>query len=132
MKITPGRMDNDILAEVAKYIEGETAVGRVDNFVKNQNLQEIKRKFISEKLTKKLISRPSVEYLESVNILQKDRLQFSEIHEMLGKIAFSASKEEKISPRIAGTVKKLDFYIKKKIIVHKLGIDDLEQFCNKK
>lgn len=120
-------MNNDILFEIAKYLEKSTDIPIVDEAYESSEVLRQCRKNVSEFLNSKITQRPSKDELEEKNIIKTKQLDFDEIHTILESIDFLESvnlkeKKPRISPRIANIAKKIDFAIRRKIMKKKLGL----------
>lgn len=115
-------MNSDLLLEVSKYVDRTTGIKALDvAYESTENLKQ-HRKNASGVLSGKLTSRPTQEELEKRNILRKEVKSFDYIHSVLESIDFREGAP-RISPRIASLAKKLDFELKRKMIIRKLGLD---------
>jgi len=123
-------MNNDLIFEISKYLEKKTGILPVDQAYDSEEALKLSRKNASAFLNKKLISRPSKKELERKNIIRKEILNFDYVHSVLEKITFREN-DRKISPRIANIASKIDFDLKRKMIIHRLGLD-LNKDRNKK
>lgn len=120
-------MDSNILFELSKYIDGDSEESPLSQAHNSPESKRRKREHVRDYLEKRLGKRPSVSDLERRNIMQKDPLSFRRIHEMLSTINFSARpRGRQVAPSIASRAKRLDFCIKRRIIVEKLGLRDME------
>lgn len=115
-------MNNDISFEIAKYLEKKTGIKRLDEAFESPELLKSKINNSSNSLEKKLTSRPTLEDLKSKNIIRNDSTNFDYIHTVLETINFKENTS-KISPKIAGVVKKLDFKLKRSMIIRKLNLN---------
>lgn len=124
-------MNSDLLFEISKFIDAPVGIPGIQEAMASEELRRRNRIDIQDFLNKKLGDRPAREELEYRNIIKKDSLSFSRIHEMLNRINFTTVRRCKIAPSIAGKVSKLDFYLKKKILINKLGIEEYERIYKK-
>lgn len=116
-------MNNDILFTVSKYCARKSNT-KIDQAFVSAEIKKYTKDNIKEYLNNKLSNRPSKEELESKNIIKKDFLNFSTVHEILEKIPFKTFTNG-ISPRIANIANKINFCIKRKIMIQKLGLNKL-------
>lgn len=115
-------MNSDILFEISKYLERPVGIKALDQAYESPEVLKQCRQNVSEFLNRKLKTRPTKNDLERKNIIRRYILDFDYIHTVLESIDFRES-EPKISPRIANVAKKIDFEIKRKMIIRKLGLD---------
>lgn len=120
-------MNNNLLLELSKYLDGKCGIEKIDNAVESRDVAYLRRKHISSFLENRIGSRKTYEDLKNRNILKSDSFRFAEIHEILSRISFAPQKGKKVAPSIASQIKKLDFYLRKKVIIHKLGLEDYEK-----
>ncbi|KAI5168698.1 hypothetical protein PAEPH01_0344 [Pancytospora epiphaga] len=125
-------MNNLILFEISKYVCAPTGIKNIDDARNSKDSIERDRAFAKDLLAKRINHRPSIVELETRNIMKREELSFEHIHEILNGIDFKKNKPGKIAPSIAGRVSKLNFALKKKILVQKLGLNEIEQFLNRK
>lgn len=118
-------MDSNILFEISKYIEAPVN-SRMQEVLESREYSVRNRLYIEEYLNKKLQKRLSYAELKSRNIFREDALCFNKVHEALSQIEFKTENRSKIASGIAGQVKKLDFYLRRRMMITKLGLDDLE------
>lgn len=116
-------MSNDIVFEVAKYLEKKTGIKKLDEAFDSPELLKCKMNYSSDSLEKKLNSRPTIEDLKNKNIIRTEPTNFDYIHTVLETIHFKENSS-RISPKIAGVVKKLDFKLKKSLIIRKLNLNN--------
>lgn len=121
-----GGINNNILFEISKYIDTETDVGIVQQALSSTEASSRRRQQLRGLLESRLTARPSIGELETRNIIKKNFLSFRKIHEVLNGINFRMRDENRIAPSIAQKGSKVDFCIKKKLMIHKLGLEDLE------
>lgn len=115
-------MNNDLQFEISKYLEKPTGIKSLDQAYESPEVLKQCRKNVSEYLNGKLKTRPEKKELENKNIIRKTTLDFDYIHTVLESIDFRENNQT-ISPRIANIVKKLDFQIKRSMIIRKLKLD---------
>lgn len=120
-------MDNNLLFEVSKFIDTPVGISKVQEAVRSREQVKRNRIHVHDYLDKKLRNRPTTTELESKNILRYEVLSFNKIHEVLNKIDFSTNKERRISPTIANKISKLDFQLRRKILINKLGLEEFER-----
>lgn len=84
-------MNNDILFEIAKYLEKSTDIPIVDEAYESSEVLRQCRKNVSEFLNSKITQRPSKDELEEKNIIKTKQLDFDEIHTILESIDFLES-----------------------------------------
>jgi len=122
MHLPLAAMNSDILFEISKYLERTTGIQPLDHAYESPEVLKQCRQNVSEYLNRKLKTRPSKADLESKNIIRKCVTDFDYIHAVLESIDFREN-ESRISPRIANLAKKLDFQLKRRMIIRKLGLD---------
>ncbi|KAM0681335.1 hypothetical protein GINT2_000535 [Glugoides intestinalis] len=114
-------MNNNILFELSKYLINETGLEPVDEAYRSPEVLKQYKNNVSDFLNSKLCTRPTKKELEMKNIIRKHSLDFDYIHTLLESIDFRDGCR-KISPRIANIAKRIDFNLKRKLIMHKLGL----------
>lgn len=121
-------MNNDVLFEVVKYVDAPPSKERIQQV--RDSPESLRRNFIANRdiIGKKLLNRPTLEELKDRNIIKRNQLSFSHIHDMLNKINFESSKKPHISPWIASRVCNLDFKLRKKMIISKLGLQKVDKY----
>lgn len=115
-------MNNDILFEISKYINKTTSVLQIDDAWNSLETKAQHRANTSLYLEQKLKNRPTLIELESRNIIKRETLNFNFIHDSLSKIDFKKENSNSSSV-ICNIAKKLEFFIKKKAISEKLGLN---------
>lgn len=115
-------MNNDLLFEIAKYLEKKTGIDILDQAYDSEEVLKQSRENASSFLNKKLQTRPSKKELEGKNIIRREILDFDYVHSILERINFKEN-DTKISPRIANLASKIDFDLKRKMIIQRLGLD---------
>lgn len=113
-------MNNDIIFSASKYITRNTNT-IIDQAMNSPEIKKFTKNNIKKYLNIKLANRPTIKKLEERNIIKKDFINFSAVHEVLEKISFKKHRNN-VSPRIANIARKIDFGIKKKIMIQKLNL----------
>lgn len=116
-------MSNDVVFAIAKYLEKKTGLKKLDQAFESSELLKDKISNSSNSLEKKLHERPSIQDLQNRNILRNVATDFDYIHSVLETIHFKEN-DSKISPRIASVVKKLDFKLKRSMIIRRMNLGD--------
>ena len=124
-------MDSNMLFEIAKYIEAPAGSG-MQAVLESRECAVRNRLHVGECLNRRLLRRPSRAELMSCNILREDALRFDKMHEALSQMEFRTENRSRVASGIAGQVKKLDFYLRRKMMIAKLGIEDLENIYRSK
>jgi len=128
-------MNNDLLLLVALRLERDIQDLRIQEVCTARRTRMLKMNCVSNALEKKLARRPTYSNLLSKNIIKAEdtqQLSFNKLHEFLNHIVIVPMRSTQIAPKIAERVKKLDFYLKKKLLINKLEIDDYERLFKKK
>lgn len=119
-------MNSDILFEISKYLEKKTGIPPLDRAYESSEVLRLGRENAWAYLNKKLKSRPSKTELEGKNIIKSESIDFDYVHSVLEGINFRENNS-RISPRIANVASKIDFNLKRKMIIQKLGLNHLEK-----
>ena len=126
-------MDSSILFEVGKYLHSSSQILNIENSPNADEIYKYRKKLLIDYLDRKLANRPKIEEMYNRNILKREITTFFPIHQLLNKINFSSrNMEYYISPSIANRARKLDFELRRKFIIFKLGIRELEMLNRKK
>lgn len=119
-------MNSDIAFEVSKYLGRKTGISSLDCAYESSEVLRQSRANALAYLNRKLGSRPSKTELENKNIIREEAIDFDYVHTVLGSINFKESST-KVSPRIANVASKIDFSLKRKMIIQRLGLNGLEK-----
>lgn len=119
-------MNSDILFEISKYLEKRTGIPQLDRAYESSEVLRQGRENAWAYLNKKLQSRPSKIELEGRNIIKSEVVDFDYVHSVLEGINFRENSN-KVSPRIANVASKINFGLKRKMIIQKLGLNHLER-----
>lgn len=119
-------MNSDIAFEISKYLDRRTGIPSLDCAYESSEVLRQGKENAWTYLNKKLGSRPSKIELEGRNIIRCEVIDFDYVHTVLRSISFKESNS-KVSPRIANMASKIDFSLKRKMIIQKLGLSHLER-----
>lgn len=121
-------MSSDILFEISKYLDDPLCIVQINNSKDKGEVFFHRKQLVVKLLENKLQKRPSFNELVQKNIIRKEMSSFFTIHELLKRINFpELQNAHRISPLIANRAKKLDFEIRRKHMIFKLGIEEAER-----
>ena len=115
-------MNNDLAFLLSRYIVKKTGNLVIDQAYSSFEVLKLLKEDIKGFLNKKLALRPTKTELESKNIIKKEFVDFKMVHTVLEKIPFRRH-QNKICPRIANIATKIEFGLKRKILIEKLGLN---------
>ena len=119
-------MNSDVLFEISKYIDSEVENDLLREVVNFRSVREQRRACVARALETKLSSRATVEELRQRNVIKDMGISFEEIHRILSRINFHTREHPGVAPRIAVNMSKIEFHLKKKLIMKQLGLAGCE------
>lgn len=119
-------MNSDIIFEISKYAD-QPCGEWLEEVLNTPAAHWRSRMHAINKLEKHIKTRPTIDELFKRNIIKKEEISFSAIHDVLCTVRFGEKQSSGIAPSIAARAKGLDFYFKRRILIKKLGIDKIER-----
>ena len=118
-------MDSDLLLEITKYLDSPLRLPQIERSGHLSEFFTIKKNYIKQLLENKLTNRPTYQELKERNIIKSRPCSFFGIHELLKKITVSR-ETKRIAPSIENLARKLEFKLRRRFLIFKLGIEDQE------
>lgn len=118
-------MNNDVLYEVVKYIDFPVRSSRVTHVQCSSVNSRRRIRLVRNILERKLITRPTVAHLKTVNIYREDshEVDFDRIHRLLSNVFHRRARPfHGVSSSLACTVRTMEFKLKKILLSSKLQL----------
>lgn len=117
-------MDDQILFEIAKYVESSNARGRLRQALASKESRHQRFQTSRKIIERKISMREDLKFLRDKNIYREEgsQVNFQQIHHMLERVIMSSYPHRpiysvaKVSPRIACIAKNLDFELRKRLL----------------